>query len=367
MWLLNLLDSMRKVLLIQEVISNYRVPVYNLIAKECDLTLLYSKGKVPNDIDFSVIRHDSFHMGPFKFFKLGFSKILKEYDIIIFLFNPMEISILLRIVFNKVIKKRKFIPWGIGVPASYNVKYDDPSKKINLFFTKLFIKLSDAVIFYSDYPVKKYSEMGIDNSKLFVAHNTVAVDQSGHNRALQNNRECYLFVGSLYKQKGIEVLLDAYNKAYAQENNLLPLVIIGGGDEYESINKWIHDNHLENKIIMKGAVYDEGELASFFCQARACVSPNQAGLSVQKSFGYGVPFITRIDAITGGEIFDIVNGKTGLLYNEDSDLVDILLDINSNPLRYSEMGSNCILFYKEHRTIEIMAKGVTDAIDYVIN
>lgn len=357
---------MKKVLLIQEVISNYRVPVYNIIARSCDLTILYTKGNVPDGVEFPVLHHNSFSIGPLKFFSRGFSKILKNYDIIIFLFNPLELSILFRILRNKFFGRWKFIPWGIGVPASYNVKYDDPSKKMNLFLTKLYIQLSDAVVFYSDYPVKKYSQMRISKDKLFVAHNTVAI-YPGDNIIGDCVKDCFLFVGSLYRQKGIGVLLEAYQKAYAQTKHLLPLVIIGGGGEYESIKQWIINHHLENNITLKGAIYDERDLSSFFGRARVCVSPNQAGLSVQKSFGYGVPFVTRKDAITGGEIFDIVDNSTGLLYEKDIDLVDILLDINRNPKRYEEMGKNCKNFYNNYRTVEIMAQGVIDAIAFVTN
>ncbi len=357
---------MIKVLLIQEVISNYRVPVYNLIAENFDFTLLYSDGNVPDGVQFPIIKHEALKKGPFKFFKQGFSKIIKQYDVVIFLFNPMEASIVWEILKNKVTRHRKFIPWGIGVPASYNVKYDDPSKKLSHFLTRKIINLSDAVVFYSDYPANKYAKLGVDKQKMFVAHNTVSIYPIDEGAANQIEKNCFLFVGSLYKQKGVGVLLDAYECALASNPNLIPLFIVGGGAEYNDLNNYIKEKHLDHKVVLTGPIYDEKVLSSYFLKARACISPNQAGLSVQKSLGYGVPFVTKEDAITGGERFDIINNETGIMYSNDSQLSDILLDINNNCSKFERMGKKGRIFYANNRTVKQMAQGVIDAINYAL-
>lgn len=353
---------MNKVLLIQNVISNYRVPVYNIIAKEFDLTVLYSSGTVPKDATFQSLYLGAKKKGAFTFFEKGIYSIIRDFDVVVFPYDPMHISLLVELVRSKIGGKTKFIPWGIGVPASYNVKYDSPTRSSKLFY--MLAKWADAAVFYSDYPKDKYKKMGVLDEKLFVAHNTVAVyDLDNYN---ESERDSILFVGSLYKQKGVGLLLEAYLRAYNSSSNLLPLFIIGGGEEYENIKKWICDNKLEHKIHLEGAIYDEVQLASYFLRARACISPNQAGLSVQKSLGYGVPFVTKEDAITGGEIFDVHNGNTGVLYKEDSQLADMIMDINNNPNKYLEMGALGKKFYNENRTVDMMAQSTINAIYYVL-
>ncbi len=354
---------MKKVLLIQNVISNYRVPVYNLIAKEFDLTVLYSSGSVPNDATFPTVYLGTKKKGSFTLFDKSAHSLINAFDVVVFQYDPMHLSLVFELIKSKIKNKPKFIPWGIGVPASYNVKYDSPTKSAMLFY--LLAKWADASVFYSDYPRNKYIKMGVDGNKLFVAHNTVEIYDMEDN-IIKSERNNLLFVGSLYKQKGIGLLLEAYLQASNNNPNLLPLYIIGGGEEYDNISRWISDNKLNQKVHLEGAIYDEKKLASYFMSARACVSPNQAGLSVQKSMGYGVPFVTKEDAITGGEIFDVVDGDTGVLYRNDSQLVDIILDISNNPDKYSKMGIHGRKFYKDYRTVDLMAQGAINAINYVV-
>lgn len=355
---------MVKILLIQDVISNYRVPVYNIIAKQFDLTVLYSNGKVPDGIEFDTIYAETYKKGPFTIFRKNLSNILKGFDVIIFPYDPMQVSILFAMFKAKIVKKQKFISWGIGVPASYNVKYDSPRKTSKLCY--FLAKLCDASVFYSDYPKNKYAAMGVSREKMFVAHNTVEIYPYDEDLSAYTSKDIFLFVGSLYKQKGLGVLLEAYITALRQDSEIPSLYIIGGGTEYDEIASFISENQLEQKVILKGPIYNEQVLSTYFLRARACISPNQAGLSVQKSMGYGVPFVTKKDAITGGEIFDIENNIRGVLYQDDSQLVDILLDINNNPQKYLKMGRNGKMFYRKNRTIQIMAQGVIDAVNYVI-
>lgn len=83
--------------------------------------------------------------------------------------------------------------------------------------------------------------------------------------------------------------------------------------------------------------------------------------------GYGVPFVTRRNAITGGEILNIQDGINGILYDKYEDLVDIINDVIIHKDKYLEMGKNAYVYYQKNATPEIMANGVIDALDYVFN
>ena len=205
---------------------------------------------------------------------------------------------------------------------------------------------------------------GINDNKYFVAHNTVAI--APYQEDLQQSRSIILFVGTLYKQKGIGELIECYAKAKASVGKLPEIKIIGKGPERESIENLIKELGLEHDIELTGAIYEESILKEYFVKSILCVSPRQAGLTVLKSLGYGVPFITRTDAITGGEKANIQNGRTGLFYDSEEELVEILKQTVVDPSRFAAMSVAARNYYNEEASPALMAKGVIDAINYVM-
>ena len=346
-----------KVLIIQSKIMHYRVPIFNKIAEDVDLTVMYDSGNVPEGIKFNVIKSevkDMKHL--FTYHKKFILPYANKFDVTIMMFDPSYLTTKLLAYLKR---KTKLVFWGIGVAASRNMRYDGCQKTAKIL-SKL-IKKSDAALFYADYPVKKYSQMGIECEKLFVAPNTVEVLPIE-----EKERKNILFIGTLYKQKKIFELLECYLNAYKKNENTPKLTIIGDGEEYQNIKNWILANEMQDNIELTGAVFDENILAEHFSKALMCISPDQAGLSVLKSFGYGVPFITHKDAITGGERHNIVDGETGILLESFDVIEDIILDCSVNPQKYIEMGKQAKQHYMDNHKVSDMAKGFIDAINYVM-
>ena len=353
---------MTKVLLIQNCITSYNLPIYNLLAAQpgLGLTVAHFGDKTKSTNQFTELVLTSRQRGPFHFANENMYTLCNNYDVVICLGDIHWLSLMM--LGKKRKRSFKLVYWGIGVSASYKNKFDE-NKRWD-FLRHFFMKSADALVFYSDYPVKKYAEKGIPLNKMFVAPNTIQVT---HTLNTPTAKDSILFVGSLYKEKGITELLDAYDKALGINNELPVLNIIGGGDEYEAINTWIKEKELTHKINLLGPIYDNEKLEAYFARALACISPNQAGLSVLMSMGHGVPFITRFDAITGGERLNITHNETGILYKNEQELVHILCDIPGNGDKYIEMGKKARVFYDKFRQPENMVKGFTDAIKFVLS
>jgi hypothetical protein len=83
--------------------------------------------------------------------------------------------------------------------------------------------------------------------------------------------------------------------------------------------------------------------------------------------GYGVPFVTRINSITGGERMNIIDKKNGILYETKSDLTSIIEDSYKNPAFYIKMGKMAKEYYLSNATPNHMAQGFFNAINYAIN
>ncbi len=351
-----------KVLICYNKLWDYRIPIFRILAEKYDLTVSYSySNKNKNngtDYNFKSVFLPVRQFGRFVIHKDNLRRLAKEYDVMIGYGDIAWLS-LMKLLFIK--RDYKLILWSIGVSASYKKRFDTVNRwdKIRNFF----YKKADALIFYSEYPLKKYETFGFDRKKLFVAHNTVEVIPSVLER---EKKKRILFIGTLYKQKNIYSLLDNYLKAYLIEQNIPQLDIIGDGEEFNNIKSWISSNGLNEKIFLHGAIYKEPLLKEFFINAIACISPGQAGLSVLKSMGYGVPFITMKDAITGGERFNIENNVTGILYAEESELADIIIDIHKNYEKYLELGDKAKGFYESFRKPTDMAQGIINAVEYVL-
>ena len=114
------------------------------------------------------------------------------------------------------------------------------------------------------------------------------------------------------------------------------------------------------------SIYDNKEKAKYFARSYACISPLQAGLSVLESMGYGVPFITIKDAITGGEVFNIHNGVDGITMDSIEELKDVIADVFNNKQKFLDYGLNAKAFYNQYRKPEDMADGLWNAIQYVL-
>jgi glycosyltransferase involved in cell wall biosynthesis len=250
------------------------------------------------------------------------------------------------------------VHWGIGVSASYGARYDADENSRTFYETVL--RASDACLFYSDYPAKKYAAQGWPAEMLFTAPNTVFVQRDENPR----KKDTLLFLGSLYPQKGFDELLEQYDLA-CRENAAVPrLVIIGDGSERSRIESWVREHGMTERVELTGAIFDDAVLGRYFAAAIACVSPNQAGLTVLKSMGCGVPYITRRDAITGGELFNIHDRTDGILYDRPEELKGILLDLTEHPETYMLYGNNARAYYDANRKPQDMVDGFLAAIGY---
>lgn len=349
-----------RVIILYNKIFHYRIPVWNELAKMCDLTVTYSEGdgKVPEGmaVYFNIMFLPAWKFKGIVIQKKNIRKLCRDYDVVIAYGNISWLKYSTLPWFNKT----PVIFHTIGVSASYKKGFDEHKEWDKI--RKFFYSKADAIAFYTDYPISKYETMGIPREKMFVAPNTVAVAQMLE----KPKKDSLLFIGTLYKEKGIQLLLDTY-KSLKSECLLPPLNIIGKGADYDMIYQWIQYNGMQNCIFLRGAIYDIREKAKFFSRALACISPKQAGLSVLESMGYGVPFISSKNAITGGELLNVCNGENGIVMESENDLADVLRDISMNPTKYIAMGEKAKTFYDNNRTPKHMAMGFWKAIQYVIN
>lgn len=344
-----------KVLILYNRIFPYRIPIWNLLSLKCDLTVTYSEGNISQETEcrFNTKFLPYINIGPFVWHTDNIFKLAKNFDVVIVYGDIKWLKFVMLPFFCK-----KVIFWTIGVSTKKGYNID---KRKNRFF-HFFYKRAKALVFYSNDPIEEYVKNGFRRECLFVANNTVEVVPLVNNVAKDN----IVFIGTLHKRKGLNLLLEAYF-SLIKDYNLPKLIIVGDGPEYEAINKWIVQNSMTDNIITYGRVTKIEEKAQILSRAIACISPKQAGLSVLECMGYGVPFVTTKDAITGGERFNIHNNIDGIVMDDESQIADVLIDISENPVRFIEMGKKAYQFYIENRTPQQMVEGLWRAISYTNN
>lgn len=356
-----------RVLQLKNSIQHYSLPALNIIAEHCNFTVLYfdidrTKVEVLEQCQFKTIHVPAIKVWKFVIHKQSIHSICNEYDVVISLGTIQYLSYT-----ALALRRRKFklIQYGIGEPASYRRHYGDASKLYYLL-SHAIEKRSDALLFYSPEAVKLHKDRGYTQIRMFVANNTTEVLKRSVAPELKNS---VLFIGKIYPEKGLQILLDAYKEAYGRNKQIVHLNIVGDGESIPELKNWVKTNDLSNVINFLGPIYNNDKKALIFQQSLACISPKQAGLSVLESMGYGVPFITDANAITGGEAFNINDGENGLRLKDLNVkmLAEIIIEISSDKQRYIEMGYRAYEHYWKYCKPSDMAQGHLDAIDYVMN
>jgi glycosyltransferase involved in cell wall biosynthesis len=355
---------MIKILILQDSVSKYNIPIYDILSQNYEITIGY--------LNINELSQDSsIKIKKFKFLRIlnifliteNIISYCKNFEIVIFPADMHHISfcILPFIPFRNF----KVIAWTPGIRTSYKVRFDISRKKS--FYDFLYghiLRKCDALIFYMN-ESKHFWNNFLDFNKIFVAHNTIDVNNNLLNSKTKKNT--ILFVGTLYKQKKIFELINAYKDTIVinEKFKYYKLEIIGDGEEFQQIKNIINDNILTSNIILRGKITSDVELAHAFNRAIICVSPDQAGLSVLLSMGYGVPFVTRHNSITGGERLNIINDVNGILYNNEEELRAILLDCFTKPHKFLNIGKNAYSYYVNNATILHMYQGFVNAIKFV--
>lgn len=343
----------KNVLIVYNYLLHYRKPLFNLLSKEYNLYILHSgNSTVLNEDFYNEIIVLTKKIGPF-FFQ---NRVLNEvrnpiYDIIIVLFDVRWISSIISIFAYS--KKARFILWGAWFTNS------KIANKIRLLLSTK----ADASIFYTYSSMLDFLNHGIKPHNLYVANNTV--DIGLRIKSYQNkNKHRFLFVGSLDKRKQLDILIKAFTNIVTDIPNHIILTIIGQGSEKENLMNLTNELNITHRVEFIGQINDTSKLNEYYYDSFISISFGQAGLSVLQSLGFGVPFLTKKNAISGGEITNIKNNVNGFLCDDNiQSLQKYLIYIGNNHNELLKMGENAYNYYSEYCTIENYALGFKDAIE----
>ncbi|MBG6131708.1 glycosyltransferase involved in cell wall biosynthesis [Aquimarina sp. EL_43] len=344
---------MKKVLILQNTILHYRKALYNELSKNYDVTILHS-GKVSKNQDdyYNEIVCKNKKIGPFYLQTKVLSEVRKhKYDAIISMFDIRWICNIVAMYTHR--RQAKFIWWGAWITDN------KLANKIRLYLTN---KKHNSILYTED-AKESFVKLGVNKNKLFVANNTFDVGKR-KKCYLHENKNSILFVGSLNERKENDVLIKAFNSIKNEIRKDINLVFVGDGKEEDYLKALVQELQLNERVIFIGRINDADRLIDFYKEAIVSVSFGQAGLSVLQSFGFGVPFVTKRNAISGGEKTNIKHGENGFFSEDNITSLESILIRLINDIEYSrKLGKFAYEYYTNFCTIENMAKGMVSAIE----
>jgi glycosyltransferase involved in cell wall biosynthesis len=252
------------------------------------------------------------------------SKTFNSVSAVIFL---GEITIISTWIASFILRLRgvKVLFWGHGIYGNESLP--------KLLLRKMFLRLANHNLVYEKRAKKLMIEHGFKQNKTSVVYNSINYEQQlnlfqklekeKNNSIFKNNCPVLLFVGRLTKQKKVNQLIEAAK--ILNEKSNFNLLIIGEGEEKQSLEELAQDLIKENKCIFYGKSYDEDELSRLIYNSDLTVSPGNVGLTAIHSLSYGIPVCSHSNLSNQmPEVESIIEGENGFLFREN----DVLSIVN---------------------------------------
>ena len=334
-----------KVLLIEHSLPLYHLPAWELLAshRDIELTIAYGKGfftgkdsgvpeaTIPKNAN--AIYYHSYVLRKFMFVKYLWHSIGLElvrnnqYDVII---HQFEIKILSLFLTLKACKRKNssFLLWGIGSSLKGDNKIIDGIRKY-------FARTCEAIIFYSSLNKQKYLKMGIPENKMYVAQNSIDIDdiinyskqykrKNINDFRSRNNLNSFtvMTIGRLQERKKIEWLIDAIKTTKEMGYNF-KLVIIGNGEKLTALKEKTILLDLSSQVIFTGRLQGIDSIGPWFMSSDIVVAPGQIGHLATEAHAYGKPLIITNNPLRHRPEAEIlIEDKTGVTY-QDGDVLDL--------------------------------------------
>lgn len=324
-----------KVIVLTEIISPYRIPVFNEIAKKLGQQLrVFFMGESEKRRHWKIYREkirfcycvlpgillqgkssEPYFLNPTVLYKL-----LKYSPEIIIISGYAQLSSFLAMLYAKLFRKR-LILWCES--NKYDQRYNHPLKEA---YKRWFVRNCTEYIVPGRASFEYLTLLGAEKLKICIAPNAVDndffVDACDKNR---NSREAFkqskgypkeiiLYVGRLVDKKGILDLLKAFQLLSCNYFNL-GLVLIGSGEGKERYRKFCAEQNIKN-VFFEGFVHQD-VLPAYYAAGDVLVLPTHSepwGLVLNEAMASRLPVVCSDVA---GAAYDLIkNGENGYTYEK---------------------------------------------------
>jgi len=341
-----------KVILLTEIISPYRIPVFNEIAQSLqDRFLVLFLGETEKRRRWKIYKEDiEFHYeilphilwqkkgsNPYFFNPTILYKLIRHSPDVIITGGYQHPAYFLAMLYAKIFKKR-IILWCES--NKYDLRLYHPW---NEFYKRWFARNCDGYIVPGKASLEYLISLGANTEKIWEAPN--AVDNDYFSRSCDKYRKdkeafklakgypkkLILYVGRLIEQKGISDLLKAF-QILSHKQSDLGLLLIGSGEQEKQYMAYCRANNIKN-VFFTGFVHQE-ELPAYYAISDIFVLPTHSdpwGLVLNEAMASKLPVISSEVA---GAAYDLIKeGENGYTYQKGNieELCEVIENVlNSN-------------------------------------
>lgn len=318
-----------RVVLVQERIPNYRIPLFEGLAQlpGIDLTVLADL-VTPNALNhyndqvrFHAAHLPTCHCGPMALWPRLTDKLAHlRPHVAILQGDPRNATL---------IPTLRWCKRGRIATAVWGMFYRIGRRRwISEYQMTRMGAVADLVLSYGDRGRREQLSRGTQPGKVVVLHNAInerpIVNIRTHltpadiadfrQRHGLGEKRVILHVVTLKAIKRPELTLEAFRRVLGRRRDVV-LVFIGGGELEPKLRRRVSELQLERDVRFEGPLYDERELGLWYRSAEVFVMATCIGLSVHHAMCYGVPVVTDDNPRTQTAEFEaLVDGKTGLTY-----------------------------------------------------
>ncbi len=284
-------------------------------------------------------------------------------DMVLILFSPGNLSFWLVQLYAYM----KGIKVGLWSNGSVRKEITGAKKSVRAFFLNFFLHRAKVHICYGSRYKKELLEMGMKESEIFVAQNTINVERilsycEGKKREPSAESVNFLSVGVLIRDKNTDMGIKAIARLRREGFNV-SYIVIGKGSILEELRALVREEKMEDHIVLTGYKSDD-EIPDYFLNADVFMMPGTGGLAVNEAMAYGLPILSTV---ADGTIIDLLDeGRNGYYFDDYPDPENIyqvcLKTVKKSKAELIEMGNQSRMMIIEKATLQNMVDNFEKAI-----
>lgn len=259
---------------------------------------------------------------------------------------------------------------GMLYDEAINIKSKSSKKLYYSILLKYILEKANAIHFTTKDEKEKLASFIRLNSESFIVPNGIdlhlfealpAKNSFKNKYPMLKSKKYILFLGRINRQKGIDILLNAFQELVNKSEDLILVIAGPDNDGYKGeIEQWLRNKNLINKVLFTGVLKGDDKLSAYI-DAELFVLPSyfeNFGMSVIEAIACGTPIVISNRV---GICKDVEQSKSGIIVETNPkslfDGIDMLL--NNSSLK-EEIATNGKVLVKNKYDLDKVADMMID-------